>query len=160
MPAVPSSPAATAVEKTGPATLGTAEVDSPADAFAAVPDPRAPRGRWHPLVAILLIAACAVTGDADGFTAIWQWADDAPPPVLARLRVRVDPWSGAYRAPSERTIFDEDHCQARTGHAPRNLATLRNLAIDTCRAHGHANIAHARRYYAHRYDRVLDLYRL
>jgi hypothetical protein len=56
------------------------------------------------LVAILLIAACAVTGDADGFTAIWQWADDAPPPVLARLRVRVDPRSGTYRAPSERTI--------------------------------------------------------
>jgi predicted transposase YbfD/YdcC len=89
---------------TGPAELAPAQVDSLAEAFAAVPDPRSPRGRWHPLVAILLIAACAVTCDANGFTAIWQWADDAPPWVLARLRVRIDPLTGTYRPPSERTI--------------------------------------------------------
>jgi hypothetical protein len=75
-----------------------------ADAFAAVPDPRSPRGRWHPLVAILLIAACATTCDADGVTAIWQWVDDADERVLARLRVRRDPWSGRRVPPSERTI--------------------------------------------------------
>lgn len=90
--------------KTGPAELGLAELDNLADAFAAVPDPRSSRGRWHPLVAILLIAACAVTCDANGFTAIWQWADDAPQWVLARLRVRVDPLTGVYEPPSERTI--------------------------------------------------------
>jgi predicted transposase YbfD/YdcC len=89
---------------TGPAEPESAQVDSLAEAFAAVPDPRAPRGRWHPLVEILLIAACAVTCDADGFTAIWQWADDAPPWVLARLRVRIDPLTRTYRPPSERTI--------------------------------------------------------
>jgi predicted transposase YbfD/YdcC len=69
-----------------------------------IPDPRKSRGRWHPLVAILLIAACAVTCDADGFTAIWQWADDAPPWVLARLRVRPDPLTGLLRPPSDRTL--------------------------------------------------------
>jgi hypothetical protein len=79
-------------------------VDNLADAFTAIPDPRQSRGRWHPLVAILLIAACAVTCDADGFTAIWQWADDAPPWVLARLRVRPDPLTGLLRPPSDRTF--------------------------------------------------------
>ena len=53
---------------------------------------------------ILLIAACAVTCDADGPTAIWQWVDDADEQVLARLRVRRDPWSGRRNPPSERTI--------------------------------------------------------
>jgi hypothetical protein len=40
------------------------------------------------------------------------------------------------------------------------MATLRNLAIDTFRANGHVNIAHARRYHAHGYRRILDLYGL
>jgi predicted transposase YbfD/YdcC len=104
VPALTSLPAPTIPGNTGPAELAPARVDNLAEAFAAVPDPRSPRGRWHPLVAILLIAACAVTCDANGFTAIWQWADDAPPWVLARLRVRIDPLTGAYRPPSERTI--------------------------------------------------------
>jgi hypothetical protein len=90
--------------RTGPAGLEATRVHSLADAFAVVPDPRSPRGRWHPLVAILLIAACAVTCDADGPTAIWQWVDDADEQVLARLRVRRDPWSGRRSPPSERTI--------------------------------------------------------
>ena len=58
------------------------------------------------------------------------------------------------------TTFDEDRCQIRTGHAPQNTAALRNLAIDTLRANGHANIAHARRHHTHDYRRVLDLYGL
>jgi hypothetical protein len=41
-----------------------------------------------------------------------------------------------------------------------NMATLRNLAIDSFRANGHVNIAHARRHHAHDYNRVLDLYGL
>jgi hypothetical protein len=88
----------------GPAGLPATEVCSLADAFAMVPDPRCARGRWHPLVTILLIATCAVTCDADGLTAIWQWVADADEQVLARLQVRRDPLSGVYRPPSERTI--------------------------------------------------------
>jgi hypothetical protein len=56
--------------------------------------------------------------------------------------------------------FDEDHSQVRTAHAPRNMATLRNLAIKTLRATGRANLAHARRHYTHDHHRVLDLYGL
>jgi predicted transposase YbfD/YdcC len=79
-------------------------VRSLADAFAVVPDPRSPLGRWHPLTSILLIAACATTCDANGMTAMWQWVDDADQQTLARLHVRVDPLSGRRRPPSERTI--------------------------------------------------------
>jgi predicted transposase YbfD/YdcC len=41
--------------------------------------------------------------------------------------------------------FDEDNSQLRTGTAPRALASFRNLAINTYRSAGRANIAHARR---------------
>ena len=41
--------------------------------------------------------------------------------------------------------FHEDNSQLRTGTAPRNMAALRNLALNTFRLAGRANIAHARR---------------
>jgi hypothetical protein len=82
VPARISSPTHARAEKTGPRGLDEARVADLAAVFARVPDPRSPRGRWHPLTAILLIAACSVTCDADGFTAMWQWAEDAPPDVL------------------------------------------------------------------------------
>jgi predicted transposase YbfD/YdcC len=41
--------------------------------------------------------------------------------------------------------FHEDASQLRTGAAPRALAAFRNLAINTYRMAGRANIAHARR---------------
>jgi predicted transposase YbfD/YdcC len=41
--------------------------------------------------------------------------------------------------------FHEDNSQLRTGAAPRAMASFRNLAINTFRLAGRANIAHARR---------------
>jgi predicted transposase YbfD/YdcC len=41
--------------------------------------------------------------------------------------------------------FREDSSQVRTGTAPRNIATFRNLAVSTIRFAGRVNIAHARR---------------
>ena len=41
--------------------------------------------------------------------------------------------------------FQEDSSQLKTGTAPRALTSLRNLAINTFRLAGRANIAHARR---------------
>jgi len=41
--------------------------------------------------------------------------------------------------------FREDSSQVRTGTAPRTIATFRNLAINTIRFAGRANIAHTRR---------------
>ena len=44
--------------------------------LASVPDPRATRGRRHPLVAILGLAAAAVLAGARSVTAIAEWATD------------------------------------------------------------------------------------
>ncbi|MBE1563617.1 ISAs1 family transposase [Nonomuraea africana] len=42
--------------------------------------------------------------------------------------------------------YGEDHSQARTGHAPRNMAALRNLAIGALRLTGTGNLAQAIRH--------------
>jgi hypothetical protein len=99
-----SASSASCASPTGPARLAAGQVASLADAFATVPDPRCRRGRWHPLMTILLIAACAVTCDANGLTAVWQWVADADEATLARLQVRLDPLTRRRRPPSERTI--------------------------------------------------------
>lgn len=41
--------------------------------------------------------------------------------------------------------FHEDDSQLRTGNAPRNMAAMRNLALNTFRLAGRANMAYARR---------------
>ncbi len=85
-------------------------------------------------------------------------ADLAGPRDLAAAQ--QNHWSCEARHHVLDTTFAEDHCQARTGHAPQNLSTLRDLAIHTQRAAGHANHAAARRHYTHHAEKVFDLYEL
>src|SRR6266545_7534032 len=67
--------------------------------LASVPDPRGPRGRRHPLIAILAMAAAAVLAGARSMTAIAEWAADAPQPVWAALGARRDaPTTGPSRS--------------------------------------------------------------
>jgi predicted transposase YbfD/YdcC len=86
--------------------------------LARVPDPRKRRGVRHSLVSILTIAASAVAAGARSFTAIGEWAVDAPQRVLASLGVRRCRRSGRYQAPDEATvrralsIVDGDHLDA------------------------------------------------
>ncbi|MFV2021393.1 transposase, partial [Micromonospora sp. LOL_023] len=55
-------------------------------------------------------------------------------------------WSVETRLHWTRDVtFNEDDSQLRTGAAPRNVAAMRNLALNTFRLAGRANIAHARR---------------
>jgi DDE_Tnp_1-associated len=56
--------------------------------LASVPDPRAARGRRHPLVAIVAMAAAAVLAGARSIAAIAEWAADAPQPVRVALGAR------------------------------------------------------------------------
>jgi DDE_Tnp_1-associated len=73
--------------------------------LSRVPDLRRRRGRRHPLVAVLALAACAtlVVG-GDSVTAIWQWAARASQDKLARLGARRNPFTGRFLVPSERTF--------------------------------------------------------
>jgi hypothetical protein len=54
-------------------------------AFATVPDPRRPRGRRHPLAAILALATAAMLGGARSLYAIWQWGRLQEPAVVKAL---------------------------------------------------------------------------
>jgi predicted transposase YbfD/YdcC len=58
----------------------------------------------HSLTSLLLAAGAAVLAGARSFTAIGEWAADAPPRVLAALGVRYDPLAGCFRPPDEATI--------------------------------------------------------
>jgi predicted transposase YbfD/YdcC len=108
-----SSPISPAVDHLADLAMWEAELaadpqvvaSSLATRLARVPDPRDPRGRRHPLVVILVLAACAtlVVGN-DCVTAIWQWAAGTGQDVLARIGARYDGWTGRYLVPSEATL--------------------------------------------------------
>jgi hypothetical protein len=53
--------------------------------------------------------------------------------------------------------FGEDHSQIRTGHGPRAMVSLRNLAIGRLRLAGHANTARALRWIGRDPTRALAL---
>ena len=54
-------------------------------AFAAVPDPRKPRGRRHPLPALLALSAAAMLSGARSLYAIAQWGRLQRPDVVRAL---------------------------------------------------------------------------
>jgi len=71
--------------------------------LATISDPRGRRGRRHPLVAILAIAAAAVLAGARSMAAIAEWAADAPQLVRVALAARRDA-PAHWVVPSEATI--------------------------------------------------------
>lgn len=83
---------------------GLGQVGDLREHLAAVPDPRARRGVRHSVMSILLVAAAAVIAGARSFTAIGEWAADAPQNVLQMLGTRRDRHHGRYRAPDEATL--------------------------------------------------------
>ena len=109
MPAVSSSLISPALGQVGDLPAGdrallAAQCPSLREHLADVPDPRDPRGVRHSLTSLLLAAVAAVLAGARSFTAIGEWAADAPPRVLAALGVRYDPLAGCFRPPDEATI--------------------------------------------------------
>ncbi|MEU8869128.1 ISAs1 family transposase [Streptomyces umbrinus] len=86
--------------------LGPLDIDQVADLrtfLELVPDPRARRGRWYSLTAILLVCACAAVSGARSIDEIAEWAARASDHVLTAVGVRRHPlrWR---RSPSRTTI--------------------------------------------------------
>jgi predicted transposase YbfD/YdcC len=106
VPADRSSPipaALTQLAHSDPCQLQDAEAPHLLAYLAAVPDPRAARGRRHPLAAILGLAAAAVLAGARSIAAIAEWAADAPQEVRAALGARRHA-PGHRSVPAEATI--------------------------------------------------------
>jgi predicted transposase YbfD/YdcC len=123
VPADPSSPIPAALAyltNADPVQLQDADAPHLLAYLAAVPDPRAARGRRHPLVAILGLAAAAVLAGARSIAAIAEWAADAPQPVRAALgarRAAPDHWAVPAEATIRRTLarLDADALAAAVG---------------------------------------------
>jgi predicted transposase YbfD/YdcC len=108
--------------------------------LATIHDPRSPRGRRHPLVAILAMTAAAVLTGACSLAAIAEWAADAPQPVRAALGARRDApdcWSVPAEATIRRTLarLDPEALAAAIGawltdRSPRPNRRRRAVAVD------------------------------
>jgi hypothetical protein len=89
VPALSSSLISPALEQlrdlpAGDRALLAGECPSLAECLERVPDPRDPRGTRHTLTSLLLAAIAAVLAGAKSFTAIGEWAADAPRRSWAR----------------------------------------------------------------------------
>jgi len=117
------------------------EIPGLLERLAEVPDPRDPRGVRHALVVVLALAACAVLAGATSVLAVGEWIADAPPHVLQRLGVRIDPLCPKRCLPAETTVrrllarIDGDALDLAVGRwlADRRVSSsghLRGLAVD------------------------------
>ncbi|MER6175591.1 hypothetical protein [Streptosporangium sp. NPDC001681] len=70
-------------------------------------------------------------------------------------------WSVETRSHYVRDVtFGEDASRIRTGALPQVMTACRNLTTGAFRQKGHANMAHARRYYRNDAHRLLTLFQL
>jgi hypothetical protein len=122
VPACSSSPIPAAAHAAAPAALTSDQCRSLLEDLAQLADPRQRRGQRHALVGVLGVAVCAVLAGAKSLAAIGEWAADAPGQVLAALRTRRDPLTGAFRPPAEATVrrvlarVDPDALDRAIGH--------------------------------------------
>ncbi|MGW1818506.1 transposase family protein [Streptomyces sp. NPDC002125] len=92
MPAAASSLISPAFDQLSPHPEAVGgEIPGLLERLAEVPDPRDPRGVRHAIGTVLALTACAVLAGARSLLAVGEWAADAPPAVLERLGIRVDP---------------------------------------------------------------------
>jgi hypothetical protein len=116
------------------------EVPRLLERLAEVPDPRDPRGVRHALVAVLALTACAVLAGATSVLAVSEWIADAPPHILQRLGICLDPLFPKRFLPAETTVrrllarIDGDALDRAVGRwlaDRRPKATgLRGIAVD------------------------------
>lgn len=101
MPAAPSSLIPAALVKLDP--LHQHDTGRLRAHLQRVPDPRSRRGRWYPLIGLLLVCACAVLSGARTITEITEWGQRATTTVLEQLGIRRH-LPGRRRAPSQATL--------------------------------------------------------
>ena len=87
-----------------PVSSGRGPDQTLTDRLVLLSDPRGRRGRRHPMLSVLLIAASAVLAGARSYAAIGQWAKNAPQTTLTRVGARLLPALGVRVAPSGATI--------------------------------------------------------
>ncbi|MFI6931271.1 transposase family protein [Streptomyces sp. NPDC050287] len=100
MPAAPSFPIPAVLAKLAPHQHDTGRLRAH---LQRVPDPRSRRGRWYPVLGLLLICACAVVSGARTITEITEWGQRASNGVLEELGIRRH-LPGRRRAPSKATL--------------------------------------------------------
>lgn len=156
MPAAVSSLIPSVLVRLGPLDLG--QVADLRPFLGLVPDPRARRGRWYSLTAILLVCACAAVSGARSVDEIAEWAARASDTVLTAVGVRRHPlrWR---RSPSRTTIVrvlaavDGDALDRAVGAylAGRNSAGTASglrqvIAVDGKSLRGSARLSAGRRH--------------
>ncbi|WP_449066585.1 ISAs1 family transposase, partial [Planomonospora algeriensis] len=110
----------------------TADMTDLRQVWAQIPDPRDPRGRRHPLTAILALVQAAIVSGATSYAGIRHWITHAPQEVLARLGARRDRRTGEFTAPHPDTVC-------------RTIAQVNAAAVDAA-------------YAAHRAGQLAELY--
>jgi predicted transposase YbfD/YdcC len=141
VPADSSSLISPVLDQLGPQPRATPrEIPDLLERLAQVPDPRDPRGVRHPLVTVLALTACAVLAGARSLLAVGEWVADAPPELLERLGIRVDPLFPDRSWPAESTIrrllarIDADALDRAVGawlaDRQKDAGGLRGLAVD------------------------------
>jgi hypothetical protein len=134
VPADPSSPIPAALTQLAHAQPFHASESPHLLAYlASVPDPRAARGRRHPLVAMLGLAAAAVLAGARSIAAIAEWAADAPQPVRAALGARHHA-PGHCSVPAEATIRRTLSAWTSTPWPPRSAPGFPTAAASSSAA--------------------------
>lgn len=133
--------------------------------LAELTDPRSRHGRQYPLVPLLTLCLVAIldwprvgqvfrlvrerrvkgataVGVVYGITSLTR-ARATAAVLLGHTRSHWGVENGLHHTRDE--TFREDRCRVRRGHAPRVLASLRNVAVHLLRAADHPSVAAATR---------------
>jgi predicted transposase YbfD/YdcC len=91
-------------EQTRPVLLGRNGQESLVDALSEVSDPRDARGIRHRLPTVVGLALAAVLAGSVSVYAIGQWIAGCSQKTLKVFGARVDPGTGRYAGPDEKTV--------------------------------------------------------